>query len=106
VRTKRPYRPNHGRAAKPSDTKFYGLNDPLVSLSDQMDLPAGGIVMSHKTAQQLNRVTAVFEDAAISFYTVRETTLAQLAEQLGALGQIHGGLLLPVNVRVAPERAA
>jgi hypothetical protein len=31
----------------------------------------------------------------------RVRTLAQLAEQLSALGEIHGKLILPVHVRVA-----
>jgi hypothetical protein len=56
--------------------------------------------MPYKAAKQPNRVTAVFQNAALSFNTPRETTLAQLAEKLGSLGEIHGGLPLSVNVRV------
>jgi hypothetical protein len=52
-------------------------------------------------AQQPNWVTAVFQNAAVSIEFARKTTLAQLAEQLSALGEIHGKLLLPVQVRVA-----
>ena len=51
--------------------------------------------------QQPNWVTAVFQNAAVSIEFARKTTLAQLAEQLSALGEIHGKLLLPVQVRVA-----
>jgi hypothetical protein len=56
--------------------------------------------MSQK-AQQPNRVTAVFQNAAISIACAHKTTWAQLAEQLGALGEIHGKLILPVQVRLA-----
>ena len=52
-------------------------------------------------ARQPNWVTAVFQNAAVSIEFARKTTLAQLAEQLSALGEIHGKLLLPVQVRVA-----
>jgi hypothetical protein len=51
--------------------------------------------------QQPNWVTAVFQNAAISIECAHRTTLAQLAEQLSALGEIHGRLILPVRVRVA-----
>jgi hypothetical protein len=60
--------------------------------------------MGDKTAPQLNRVTAMFHGAALSFELAREATLAQLAEHLGALGEIHGGLLFPVNVRLPGRR--
>jgi hypothetical protein len=43
----------------------------------------------------------VFQNAAVSIEFARKTTLAQLAEQLSALGEIHGKLHLPVQVRVA-----
>jgi hypothetical protein len=45
-----------------------------------------------KKAQQPNWVTAVFQNAAVSIEFARKTTLAQLAEQLSALGEIHGKL--------------
>jgi hypothetical protein len=51
--------------------------------------------------QQPNWVTAVFQNAAVSIECAHRTTLAQLAEQLSALGEIHGKLVLPVRVRVA-----
>jgi hypothetical protein len=50
-------------------------------------------------------VTAVFHNAALSFNVTRETTLAQLAEKLGALSEIHGGLPLSVNIRVAADQS-
>ena len=56
--------------------------------------------MREKASPQLNWVTAVFQDAALSFNLAREATLAQLAERLGVLGQFHGGLL---HVRVSPK---
>jgi hypothetical protein len=60
--------------------------------------------MVDKTALQPNRVTAMFRGTALSFDVTGDTTLAQLAERLGALGEIHGGLLLPVNVRVPGKK--
>ena len=59
--------------------------------------------MLEKTAPELNWVSAVFQGAALSFDLAREATLAQLAERLGVLGQIHGGLL---HVRVSPKNRA
>lgn len=55
--------------------------------------------MSNK-AQQSNWVTAVFQNAAVCIELAHQTTLAQLAEQLGALGEIHGKLIFPVQIRV------
>ena len=52
-----------------------------------------------------NRVRAVFRDATmLAFDLGRETTLGQLAEQICNLAQFHGGLFLPVHVRLAPGR--
>ena len=59
----------------------------------------GKFVMS-KNAQQPNWVTAVFQNAAVSIEVAHQTTLAQLAEQLGALGELHGKLISPVRIRV------
>jgi len=53
-----------------------------------------------KNAQQPNWVTAVFQNAAVSIEVAHQTTLAQLAEQLGALGEIHGKLVFPLQVRI------
>ena len=57
-------------------------------------------------AQQPNWVTAVFQNAAVSMKSARKMTLAQLAEQLSALGEIYGELLLPVQVRIAAPEAS
>jgi hypothetical protein len=40
-----------------------------------------------KKAQPPNWVTAVFQNAAVSIEFARKTTLAQVAEQLSALGE-------------------
>lgn len=56
--------------------------------------------MSEK-AQQPNWVTAVFQNAAVRLACAHRTTLAELAEQLGALGEVHGKLITPVHIRVA-----
>jgi hypothetical protein len=50
-----------------------------------------------------NRVTAIFNDARLSFEIERDVTFAQLAEQLCRLGEIHGGPPLLVDVRVAVD---
>lgn len=47
-----------------------------------------------------NRVTAEFQHARLSFEISRHATLAQLAERLCMLGEIHGGLPLSVELRV------
>jgi hypothetical protein len=60
--------------------------------------------MRKERMDKRNWVAAVFKDAAFLFDLSRGTTLAQLAERLGSLGEIHGELLLPVHVRVAAER--
>jgi hypothetical protein len=50
--------------------------------------------------QQPSRVAAVFRDNAISLKIAHQTTLAQLAEQLSRLAEIHGELMCPVQVMV------
>ena len=60
--------------------------------------------MDCKPAQQPNRVTAIFQHASLSFEMARGATFAQLAEQLSMLSEIHGGLPLSVDVRVAVDR--
>ena len=49
---------------------------------------------------QKNRVMAVFREAALSFNMPREATLEELAEELGALGELYGGAPLYVDVRL------
>jgi hypothetical protein len=61
--------------------------------------------MMNKTAQKLNRVTAVFQDSRLSFDLARGATFAQLAERLAGLGEAHGGLPLSVDVRVPVDSA-
>jgi len=61
-------------------------------------------MMNCKSAQPSNRVTAIFQHARLSFDIEPEVTLAQLAERLSMLGEIHGGRPLSVDVRVAVER--
>ena len=65
----------------------------------------GDTTMKRKPAQRRSRVTAVFNDARLSFEIGRDVTLAQLAERLSILGEVHGGLPLSVDVRVAIERS-
>jgi hypothetical protein len=60
---------------------------------------------NYKLAPPSNRVTAIFQHARLSFDIEPEVTLAQLAQRLSMLGEIHGGLPLSVDVRVAVERA-
>jgi hypothetical protein len=60
--------------------------------------------MHFKPSQSNNRVTAIFQHAKLSFDIEREATLAQLAERLSMLGELHGGLPLSVDVRVPVER--
>jgi hypothetical protein len=54
----------------------------------------------NKAATQPSRVTAIFQDAKLSFELARGATFAHLAERLGRLGETHGGLPLSVDVRV------
>lgn len=70
-----------------------------------MYLHDGGTVMRMKSGARPNRVTAVFQNGALTFKVGRDTTLAQLAEKLGALSEIHGGLPLSVDIRVAAEQS-
>jgi hypothetical protein len=56
--------------------------------------------MRDKATEQQSRVMAVFQDAALAFNLPREATLADLAEELGALGEIYGGLPLYVDIRL------
>ena len=47
-----------------------------------------------------NRVMAIFEEAAFAFDLPQEATFAELAEELGALGERWGGRPLYVDVRL------
>jgi hypothetical protein len=61
--------------------------------------------MKRRRSQRPARVTAVFQDAELSFELARGATLAQLAEQLSRLGEAHGGPPLSIDVRVPIEGA-
>jgi hypothetical protein len=61
--------------------------------------------MRDRTHHESNRVTAVFSGGALSLDLTRETTLAELAEQLDMLGEIYGGLLFLVKIRLATDRS-
>jgi hypothetical protein len=52
-----------------------------------------------------NRVTAVFQSAAVSIELARRTSFAELAEHLDALGEIYGKLVHPVHVRLGDSRS-
>lgn len=45
-------------------------------------------------------VRAVFKDVALSFNLPKDTTLAELAQELAMLGRHYGGLPLYVDVRL------
>jgi hypothetical protein len=60
--------------------------------------------MDCKPAQQPNRVTAMFQHTTLSFDIERGATLGQLVERLSMLSELHGGLPLSVDVRVAVDR--
>jgi hypothetical protein len=61
--------------------------------------------MMGRTDQRAHRVTALFQDAELSFDFARDATLAKLAEELCIFGERHGGLPLAVNVRLADDEA-
>ena len=65
----------------------------------------GTIAMHNRTTARPNRVRATFRDATmIAFDLAGDATLGQLAETIGKLAQRHGGLFLPVYVRLEPAR--
>ena len=60
--------------------------------------------MTSSNPRQSKRVAAVFQNAVVSFEVARQTTLEQLAGQLGVLAETHGRLMLPVHVRMEATR--
>jgi hypothetical protein len=46
-------------------------------------------------------VTAVFEHSDLSFLLPKDATLAELAEQLAALAEPHGGLPTVLDLRIS-----
>ena len=61
--------------------------------------------MTGRTDQRTHRVTALFQDAELSFDFARDATLAKLAEELCIFGERHCGLPLAVNVLLADGEA-
>jgi hypothetical protein len=60
--------------------------------------------MREPETTQSNLVRAVFQDTTmLAFDSGRDTTLGQLAEKISNLARFHGGLFLPVHVRLAPS---
>ena len=57
--------------------------------------------MSDGAKQQSSRVMAIFEDAALAFNLRRGATLKELAQKLGELGEVYGGLPLYVDIRLS-----
>ena len=52
---------------------------------------------------QSNRVTAVFQDATMLAFDLRlDTTFGQLAERIGNLARLHGGLSCRYMCRLHP----
>jgi hypothetical protein len=61
--------------------------------------------MEAPTTPRSNRVTAVFQDATlVAFDLDPEASLGELAAQIGKAGRSHGGLFLPVHIRLATGR--
>jgi hypothetical protein len=59
-------------------------------------------VMRKPASTKFNRVKAMFKDATIpAFNFGQDTTLGQLAEKIGNMARFHGGLFVPVQVRLA-----
>jgi hypothetical protein len=63
------------------------------------------MTMVAATASQSNRVLAFCQDATLLAFTCeRDTTLGQLAERLDMLAISHGGLSLPVRVKLGASQ--
>ena len=52
----------------------------------------------HEQRSRLNRVTAVFEDRALSFIMAKGTTLEELSDRLADLGR-HNGCTVAITVK-------
>ena len=77
------------------------LQDGIAHLEFTKHPPLTGIIVMREKTQQPNWVAVVFQNAAVGLQVARQTTLAQLAEQLSALAEVHGKLMLPVQVHIA-----
>jgi hypothetical protein len=84
-------------------TKFYGMEGRVREFVEHPPT-RGGSQMDFASSKRPNRVTAIFKNAALTFDVARETTLAQLAEKLCMLGEMHGGSPLLIDVRVTAGR--
>jgi len=61
--------------------------------------------MRKPASTQSNRAKATFKDFTIlAFDLGRDTTFGQLAEKIGNMARFHGGLFVPVQVRLAVGR--
>jgi len=58
----------------------------------------------HEQRSRLNRVTAVFEDRALSFILAKGTTLEELSDRLADLGR-HNGCPVAITVKFGCRRA-
>jgi hypothetical protein len=54
----------------------------------------------HRSETQPSLVTAVFQDAALSFEIPAGATLEDLADYIADLGELHGGSPLVVDVQL------
>ena len=66
-------------------------------------------IPEHRLRQ--SRVTAVFEDSALSFILAKGATLEDLSDRLGNLGRRHNGMPVAIIVkfgssRISPEKSA
>jgi hypothetical protein len=88
-----------------ADTKFYRTKGSARGFTKGAVHQKGMFVMRKPAETQANRVRAMFRDATIlAFYLNRDTTLGQLAEKIGNMARFHGGLFVPVHVRLALGR--
>jgi hypothetical protein len=59
----------------------------------------GAMPKSGELRSRQNRVTAVFEDRALSFILAKGATLEELSDRLADLGQRHNGRPVAVTVK-------
>jgi hypothetical protein len=61
-------------------------------------------IPEHRLRQ--NRVTAVFEDSALSFILAKGATLGELSDRLGNLGRRHNGMPAAIIVKFGSSKQA
>jgi hypothetical protein len=54
---------------------------------------------THECRSKQSRVTAVFEDRALSFLLAKDATLGELSDRLDELGRRKGGTPLAITVK-------